>query len=250
MIDEDSSGALTRRLLRSRDRAVLATRGADDWPYASLVMTATTHTGAPILLLSDLAEHTRNLRLDDRVSLLFDGTGGLDDPLTGPRVSLQGRVVLSENPHDRSRFLARHASARDYAGFGDFNFFEIAVDRAHLVAGFGKIEWLSAADVLLDGDSNNGLMAAEEDILSHMNADHHDAIQLYATALLGLAGGGWRLSGVDPEGADLAHKGLVSRVEFRERVQNSDGARREFVRLSEMARNQAKNNSPGQGVDG
>ncbi|MBT5109374.1 MAG: DUF2470 domain-containing protein [Rhodospirillaceae bacterium] len=250
MIDEDSSGALARRLIRSRDRAVLATRGADDWPYASLVMTATTHAGAPVLLLSDLAEHTRNLRLDDRISLLFDGTGGLDDPLTGARVSVQGRAIRSASPHDRSRFLARHASARDYADFGDFNIFEIAVDRAHLVAGFGKIEWLSAADILLDGDSHNDLMATEEDILSHMNADHHDAIQLYATALLGFSGSDWRLSGIDPEGADLAHKGLVSRVEFSERVQNADDVRREFVRLAEMARNPAKNNFPGQGVDG
>jgi len=239
-----------RRLIRSRDRAVLATRGADDWPYASLVMTAATHAGAPLLLLSDLAEHTCNLRADDRVSLLFDGTGGLDDPLTGPRVSIQGRAILSESPHGRSRFLARHASARDYAEFGDFNFYEIAMDRAHLVAGFGKIEWLSATDVMLDGDSLNGLMTAEEEILSHMNAGHHDTIQLYATALLGLEGGDWRLSGIDPDGADLAHKGLVSRVEFRKTVQDADGVRREFVGLAEMARNSAKNKFPVHGVDG
>ena len=250
MIDAGSSGILARRLVRSCDRAVLATRGADDWPYASLVMTATTHAGAPVLLLSDLAEHTRNLRRDDRISLLYDGTGGIDDPLTGPRVSIQGRVVLSESPHDRSRFLARHESARDYAEFGDFHFFEIAVDRAHLVAGFGKIEWLSASEVLLEGALCNDLMVAEEDVVSHMNADHHEAIQLYASALLGLDGDGWRLSGVDPEGADLARKGLVSRIEFNEFVRNADGARREFVRLAEKARNQMKNNFPGQGVDG
>ena len=56
------------------------------WPYASLVLVAVDHDLAPILLLSDLAEHTKAIAADGRVSLLFDGTAGLDQPLTGPRV--------------------------------------------------------------------------------------------------------------------------------------------------------------------
>jgi heme iron utilization protein len=256
MNDEDhvsnqaGSGAAVRRLIRSCDRAVLATQRADNWPYASLVLTAATHAGAPLLLVSDLAEHTRNIRSDDRISLLYDGTAGLDDPLTGSRVSLQGLAVPLKNPHGQFRFLSRHESARDYAEFGDFNFFEIDVKTAHLVAGFGRIEWLPANAILLQGESSGALMAAEAGILAHMNADHADAIQLFATMLLGLKGEDWRLTGVDPEGADLARKGLVSRVEFSKRIEDADDARRELVRLTRMTQDRLKNNLPGRGVDG
>ena len=244
------SGAAARRLIRSCDRAVLATHRTDGWPYASLVLTATTHAGVPLLLVSDLAEHTCNLRADDRVSLLYDGTGALENPLTGARVSLQGRAVPLKSSHSRFRFLSRHGSARDYVDFDDFNFFEIDVGAAHIIAGFGRIEWLSANDILLGGESNSALMTAEADILDHMNADHTDSVQLFANTLLGLDGDNWRLTGVDPEGADLAWKGLASRVEFNKRIEDSDGAKRELVRLTHMARNQLKNNLTEQRNDG
>jgi putative heme iron utilization protein len=190
----------------------------------------------------NLAEHTCNLRADDRVSLLYDGTGGLENPLTGARVSLQGRAVPLKSPHGRFRFLSRHASARDYVDFDDFNFFEIDVRAAHLFAGFGRIEWLSASDILLEGESSSALMSTEADILDHMNAEHTDSVKLFANTLLGLDGDNWRLTGVDPEGADMARKGLASRVEFNKPIENLDGARRELVRLTHMARNQLKNN--------
>ena len=121
---------------------------------------------------------------------------------------------------------------------------------AHIIAGFGRIEWLSANDTLLEGESNSDLMTAEADILDHMNADHTDSVQLFANTLLGLDGDNWRLTGVDPEGADLAWKGLASRVEFNKRIEDSDGAKRELVRLTHMARNQLKNNLTEQRNDG
>ena len=93
-------------------------------------------------------------------------------------------------------------------------------------------------------------MTAEADILDHMNADHADSVQLFANTLLGLDGDNWRLTGVDPEGADLAWKALASRVECNKRIEDSDGARRELVRLTHMARNQLKNNLTEQRNDG
>src|SRR4029079_19750419 len=137
-----------RELIRRCDRAALATALPGDggnWPYASLVLVAVDHDLSPILLLSDLAEHTKAIAADDRVSLLFDGTHGLDQPLTGPRVTLVGRAALSDDARLARRFLARHPDAEMYAGFKDFHFYRVAVERAHLVAGFGKIRWLSTA---------------------------------------------------------------------------------------------------------
>ncbi len=139
---------LARRLLRAAESASLATIERDaGGPYASLVLVAADQDGSPILLLSDLAEHSRNLAADDRASLLFDGTAGLEDRLTGPRLTVLGRAIASDAPSHRARFLARHPGAAQYADFGDFRFYRVAVERAHLVAGFGRIHAIAAADL-------------------------------------------------------------------------------------------------------
>ena len=140
---------LARRLLRTVESASLATIERDGGgPYASLVLVAADEDGSPILLLSDLAEHSRNLAADDRASLMIDGTAGLEDRLTGPRLTLLGRAIASDAPRHRAGFLARHPGAAQYADFGDFRFYRVAVERAHLVAGFGRVHAISADDLL------------------------------------------------------------------------------------------------------
>ncbi|HUN51591.1 MAG TPA: pyridoxamine 5'-phosphate oxidase family protein, partial [Candidatus Sulfotelmatobacter sp.] len=143
MSDTEAPAAAARRLIRSQNTATLATNLAagDGWPYASLVLTACDHDGSPLLLISGLAEHTKNITADPRVSLLFDGTAGLADRLTGARATVLGRAERSQEPHHRERFLARHPSAAMYAGFGDFAFYRVSIARTHLVAGFGRIHW-------------------------------------------------------------------------------------------------------------
>jgi hypothetical protein len=133
-----------RVLIRSADRAVLAT-ALGGWPYASLVLPAVDAGGTPLLLLSDLAEHAKNLNADPRCSLLFDGTQGLADPLTGLRVTVMGEAGPVADKGLLARYLERHPSAGLYAGFGDFRLYRMAVARAHVVAGFGRIHWIDAA---------------------------------------------------------------------------------------------------------
>lgn len=137
-----------QRVIAAADRAVLATALAG-WPYASLVLPALDLAGAPLLLLSDLAEHAKNLKADPRCSLLFDGTAGLEDPLTGPRVTVMGDVRPIVDRDLLARFVARHPSAGLYAGFGDFRLYRMTISRAHLVAGFGRIHWIDAADLCI-----------------------------------------------------------------------------------------------------
>src|SRR5215470_16228516 len=147
-----------RGLLRRADRAALATRlGPEGWPYASLVLLAVDHDGAPLLLLSDLAEHSRALAADPRLSLLIDATAGLDDPLTGPRLTLLGTAARTTLKQPGRRFLARHPAAELYAGFADFHLYRVAVSRAHLVAGFGRIHWLEGAAVGFDAGAATAL---------------------------------------------------------------------------------------------
>jgi heme oxygenase (biliverdin-IX-beta and delta-forming) len=141
-----------RDLLRAADRGALATSlpsaAYQAWPYASLVLMATANDGSPILLLSDLSEHAKNITADSRVSLLIDGTAGRKDPLTGPRVTLLGRAARADDAALKARFLARQPTAKLYAGFGDFHIYKVEVMRAHYVAGFGRIHWIDATDII------------------------------------------------------------------------------------------------------
>ncbi|MBI3197091.1 MAG: HugZ family protein [Rhodospirillales bacterium] len=239
---EDMSRTV-RALLRGLDRAALATalpahpggEGSAAWPYASLVLVAVDHDLSPVLLLSDLAEHTKAIASDGRVSLLFDGTGGLDQPLTGARVTLLGRALRTADERLGQRFLARHPDAAIYAGFKDFHFYRVALERAHLVAGFGKIHWLDAAD-LLSVPAPAGLAESEAGIVSHMNEDHADALQLYAQKLLGLTAGDWRMTGIDVEGIDLRRGGQVARLPFDAPLASAAEARKVLVSLVGRAR--------------
>lgn len=227
-------------LLRRLDRAVLATAlpngGGDNtaWPYASLVLVALDHALAPILLLSDLAEHSKAIAADSRVSLLFDGTAGLDQPLTGPRVTLIGRAAVAGDDEARRRFLARHPDAAMYAGFKDFRFYRVTPERAHIVGGFGRIHWVERAALVPAAAA--GLAEAEPGIVEHMNEDHRDAVQLYANRLLKRPGSGWKMTGIDRAGIDLRQAGEVGRLEFEAPLQEAAEARKVLVALVAKAR--------------
>jgi heme iron utilization protein len=227
-----------RLLARGCTRAALAT-SLNGVPYASLVLVTVDHDATPLLLLSDLAQHSRNIAFDPRVSLLLDATEGHPDPLTGPRLTLLGQAGPTADPRCLARFVAHHPTSAVYAGFRDFRLYRVAVERGHLVAGFGRIDWIDGGDYLFAADAEV-LAAAEPGILDHMNKDHADAIALYANRLLGRAGGGWRMTGIDPEGMDLRCEGETARLDFAAPVATPiltpDAARGALVQLAEMAR--------------
>jgi len=233
-----SPAATTRALIRSADRATLATadRGAEAWPYASLVLAACDHDAAPLLLISDLAEHSQNIAADPRLSLLFDGTAGLDDPLTGPRASVLGRAERCDDEALLGRFVARHPAAAGYAEFADFRLYRVRIERAHLVAGFGAIDWIDGSDIVYDVTDATDLAEAENGIIVHMNDDRGDALEDYAHNLLNLSDGPWRMIGIDPEGIDLRCRGEVGRVAFEAPVHGPGEARERLVALAHQAR--------------
>jgi heme iron utilization protein len=229
---------LARSLARSRTRAAFATSlgGA---PYASLVLLAVDLDASPLLLLSDLAQHSRNIAFDPRVSLLLDATEGHPDPLTGPRLTLLGRAQPTDDRRCLARFIAHHPTSAGYAGFGDFHLYRVGVERGHLVAGFGRIDWIDGSDFLFAGDVGM-LAAAEPEILKHMNEDHGDAVAGYASRLLGRTGSGWRMTGIDPEGIDLRCGGETARLDFAAPISvpvlTPEAARGALVQLAEAAR--------------
>jgi heme oxygenase (biliverdin-IX-beta and delta-forming) len=223
-----------RRLLRSRDRGALATslRGA---PYASLVLVAADLDASPLLLLSDLAQHSRNIAFEPRVSLLLDATEGHPDPLCAPRLTVLGRAEAVDDGRLLARFIARHASASLYAGFADFRLYRVEVERAHLVAGFGRIEWIEASELLFAPDTQ-ALAAAEPVILSQINDVYADAIAIYVQRVLGRGGSGWGMTGIDPEGVDLRCAGDAARLDFPDLALTPEAARAALARLVEEDR--------------
>jgi hypothetical protein len=225
---------LARSLARRCAHAALAT-SLNGAPYASLVLLAVDLDGSPLLLLSELAQHSRNIAFEPRVSLLFDGTEGHADRLAGPRLTLLGRAGLTDDPRCLARFVAHHPGSSAYAGFRDFHLYRVAIERGHLVAGFGRIDWIDGAEYLFAADAGE-LAKAESAILRHMNEDHSAAIAHYARALLGHTGSGWRMAGIDPEGIDLQRDGDTTRLEFAAPVLTPEAARAALVQLSGGAR--------------
>lgn len=225
-----------KKLLREGRSAALATlmAGSGD-PYCSLVNVATAADGAPLLLISRLAVHTKNIAADARVSLMIDERKE-GDPLQGARVMLMGTATSTDDADVRRRYLERQPEAEMFAGFADFSFYRLALTGAHLVAGFGRIVDLKPADILTPVDDAAELTAAEPDILAHMNADHADTCRLYATRLLGAAEGEWRCVGCDPEGLELQHDRTALRLPFPQRIRSPGALRQVLKQLADQAR--------------
>jgi putative heme iron utilization protein len=233
---------LARSLLRRSRQGALATlmAGSGD-PYCSLVNVASHPDGSPILLISRLALHTKNILGDARVSLMLDERAA-GDPLEGARIMLAGRAEQAEADETavlRRRYLNAHPSAEAFVEFKDFAFFRIRSTTAHLVAGFGRIVDLPPERFLTDISDATALLEAEPGAIEHMNEDHRDAMNLYATKLLGAEAADWRCIGCDPEGIDMQAGATTLRLEFPERVTDGNGLRKMLVKLVGEARGKA-----------
>ena len=230
---------LARSLLRRSRQGALATLtpGSGD-PYCSLVNVASHPDGAPILLISRLALHTRNLLGDARLSLMLDERVE-GDPLEGSRIMLAGLAEQASGDDVailRRRYLNAHPSSEVFVDFKDFSFFRIRPTGAHLVAGFGRIVDLKPEQFLTDISDGASLLEAEQGVLDHMNADHHEAMNLYATKLLGAKSADWRCTGCDPEGIDLQAGSITLRLDFPRRIVTPAALRQMLKQFADQAR--------------
>ena len=225
-----------KKLLREARSGALASlippRGD---PYCSLVNVATAPDGAPLLLLSKLAVHTKNILADARVSLMLDERKE-GDPLAGARVMLMGKIAPTADRQAVQAYLRRHPEAEQFVQFADFALYRITIEKAHLVAGFGRIVDLGPRDILTDLSGAEALIEAEAEAIDHMNADHKGALALYAGKLLGASGGEWACTGIDPEGIELQNGRTALRLFFPQRVDGPGPLRAMLKALAEEAR--------------
>jgi putative heme iron utilization protein len=222
----------SRHLMRSCGKAGLATLDAETGePYNSLVLIAADRDASPLMMLSDLADHTTNLKRNPHASLLLDGDHHAET-LASQRVSVQGRVAVVNGQALIDRFVARHPEAAIYASFKDFNLYRLHVTRAHLIGGFGRIHWLEASDIMADSPA---LDATAEEIIGHMNDDHADAIAAYALAHHKQSEN-WRMIGIDTDGIDLSNGEDYLRINTPEQMQTPGDSRRALAKMAKLAR--------------
>jgi len=230
---------LARSLLRRSRQGALATLMANNGdPYCSLVNVASRADGSPILLISRLARHTKNILADSRVSLMLDERAE-GDPLEGSRIMLAGRAEEASGDQAailRRRYLNAHPSSEAFVNFKDFSFFLVRPIAAHLVAGFGRIVDLKAEQFLTDISDAAPLLEAEQGAIDHMNADHRDAMNLYATKLLGAESADWRCTGCDPDGIDMQAGPTTLRLDFPRRIVTPAALRQMLRQLADQAR--------------
>ena len=243
-IPTPSHAERARTLAASVGSGALSTAAAelDGHPYGSLVLFAL-HDGSPVLLVSEMAEHTRNLHASPRCSLLAVEAGP-ENPLALGRVTLVGTATRATGEREataREAFLQRHPDARFYADFEDFHFWCMQVTGIRYIGGFGRMSWVDAeAWYAAEPDP---LVAAAPRILSHMNEDHRDAMRLYCEAfsragavedvtMTGVDRYGFEMSVVTGEGPRPV------RVAFSEPVADSDAVRAHMVSLVQRARAQ------------
>jgi len=225
-----------RKFLRSTRSAVLSTHSArlPGYPFGSMTPFVLDHDGNPLILISTIAEHTKNIQANPRVSLIAFDPGAVDMQ-AGERLTLVGDA--EPTPKDdaplRTRYLRYFPQAEQYFDMHDFLFHRITVQQARYIGGFGKIHWIEGS--LLRPEENH-LARQESDIIGHMNADHADSLRSYCRHWYGLAPASAEMLGIDTDGFDVQADGKILRFSFEAHVTDALSARAALVAMSKTAR--------------
>jgi heme oxygenase (biliverdin-IX-beta and delta-forming) len=212
----------------------------EGYPYGSLVLFAL-EQNRPVFLISELAEHTKNLHRDARASLLV-AESRPGDPLANGRVTLLGRcarVPDAERASVREAYLARHAGASYYDDFKDFGYWRLDVSGVRYIGGYGRMSWVGLGD--WRAAEPDPLLADAAGILEHMNQDHADALPLYCRAF-SRVGDVQRvtMTAIDRLGFEMsaatAEGSRTIRLAFHEPIATKNDARKALVGLLKEAR--------------
>jgi putative heme iron utilization protein len=253
-----------RQWLLTTFNAILCTRCSDeempDWPFGSLAPFALTETGAPIVLISEIAEHTRNLQKDPRVSLFVQDPEAEGDPQSTWRLTVMGRarrvvarsdlrpvagreeaIVLEDDAFAalQARYAARVPDAPRYFEAHRFGYWQIEPQRTRAIGGFGAIHWLEG-DAILRDPRGGGIAEASARILEHMNEDHGDALVDIVAAAGGVRPQSARMISLERTGClvETREPNALRWIDFGKEIHAAD-ARNVFVELTRAARAQA-----------
>ena len=230
------SAAEALKFLRRTRSGVLSThsRRFEGFPFGSVAPFVLDHEGHPLILISTIAEHTKNIQHDPRVSLIaFDPAS--PDMQAGARLTLLGEARLADKQDGalRARYLRYFPQAAQYFDMHDFLFHRIEITQARYIGGFGNIHWIPGDELRPPA---NQLAAQESGIVAHMNADHADSLQAYCRHLHALEANSVEMVGIDSDGFDLRADGAILRCDFDTPISDAQSARAALVALSKAAR--------------
>lgn len=237
-----ANGNEARHFVRAQQSGVLSTHSQrlEGFPFGSVAPFVVDHTGCPIILISTLAEHTKNLDANPRCSLIVQ-------PYS-PDMQVAGRATLVCEAHrlpDKNgvgpdapgpRYLRFHPQAESYFAMHDFHFYRLQPVRVRWIGGFGKIHWVEAADYLLE---HTPLAEAEPGILEHMNADHAHNLRAYCQHGFGVEPAQVEMIGIDPDGFDIRTEAKTLRFMFATPVNDAQSARAALVELARVSKQSA-----------
>jgi hypothetical protein len=224
-----------RALLLSQRHGVLATLSLDvpGYPFGSITPYTLDSEGAPLILISTIAQHTKNIQADPRVSLtVHDATA--PDPQAGARLTWIGdaAVVPEQDAEAHARYRAYFPHSADYSQTHDFSLYRIHLKRARFIGGFGRIYWLEREELLL----RSPFAATETDIVTHMNKDHAHNLAAYCQAFKGMKPSNVLMQGIDADGFDVFADGRHLRFTFDKPIATPEEARMAMVQLAKAAR--------------
>jgi putative heme iron utilization protein len=227
-----SDQALTaRRLLNHQSVGVLSSHSIDveGYPFGSIAPYALNYDSEPTILISDLAQHTHNIKRNNKVSLtVFDQC--VEEPQSNSRLTWIGDAEAID-PNDvaiRERYLRYFPSAESYFQTHDFSFYRIRLQRARFIGGFGKIFWIEPDLMLI----KNPFHESEKGIVEHMNCDHQKALIHYCQLLGQESVDAVSMTGVDSEGFDLLADKRKLRIDFDSPINTSEEARANLIKLA------------------
>jgi len=223
-----------RRFTRGQTSGVLSTisKRLDGFPFGSVAPFILDHAGRPVILISDIAEHTKNIDADPRVSLIVQPYSS-DMQVTG-RVTVIGRAEkLEEKDSLGPRYLRYFPQAAGYFAMHDFHFYRIEPIRIRWIGGFGHIFWVDPKPYLADTGT---LAEAEQGILDHMNADHAGMLRDCCRHVHGIETQSAEMIGIDPDGFDVRAEKQQLRFAFESSVTAAEEARTALVALAKQCR--------------
>lgn len=233
-----------RKFLRSTHSGILSTHSArlEGYPFGSVAPFVLDHSCQPVILISNIAEHTKNIALNPKVSLLVFAAG--DDLQANSRLTLLGEAVKIFKDKDtdlRARYLRYLPQAASYFDMHDFAFYRIHIHQARYIGGFGKMSWLSDVDMLSGIADSGALLASQETaIIEHMNADHAENLINYCKHFHNVDATQVQMLGLDCDGFDVEatvnNKTIRLRFDFEEQIHDAQSARAALVAMAKVAR--------------
>ncbi|MCA9407592.1 MAG: DUF2470 domain-containing protein [Candidatus Omnitrophica bacterium] len=224
-----------RLFLRRNRNGILSTisHSVEEHPYGSVCPYLLDYEGRPIIFVSDIAHHTKNMMINDKVCLTV-----MDESkkrrLDGSRVSYMGNIVKIQDAElnfIEEQYLKLFPEAKSYYDAHDFQYYRIEPKRIRFIEGFAKIHWIERKDFLLE---STNLEDSQEAIIRHMNMDHHEALKKYCAHYYQTSVEEPQLLLIDPDGFIIRNQDEDFYIPFGKLCHNSEDIRKEMIRLSKL----------------